>query len=60
MSKAAAWLIAEMVKILIQRLNDSGKYQNLTEEDARTIIDQISASLSTSLPSPEDLEKSGA
>lgn len=60
MSPAVAFLIAEMVKIMLQRLNDSGKYSNLTEEDARAIIDQISAGLSTTLPSPEDLERDGA
>lgn len=57
MNPAVAFLVAEMVKLLLQRLNDSGKYQNLTEADARAIIDEMSAALSTSLPSPEDLEQ---
>lgn len=56
MNPAVAFLIAESIKILLNRLHDSGKFNTLTEAEARQMADDIGASLATSLPSPGDLE----
>lgn len=57
MNPAVAFFIAEAIKIMLQRLHDSGKYNTLTEDEAKQMIVDISASLESTLPSPGDLEK---
>jgi hypothetical protein len=57
MSPAVAWLIAEMTKLLVQRIEGAGKFNTLTQAEAEAMVTQLSTGLSTSLPTPDDLEK---
>lgn len=57
MSPFVIFLLQEVVKVTLRRINDSGKYNSLTEDEAKQAIADISAGLSTSLPSPGDLEQ---
>ena len=59
MSPAVAWLIAEMVKLALDRIAAQGKFETLTEEEARGMAKQIGDSLSVSLPTPEQLASGG-
>ncbi|MCI0422762.1 MAG: hypothetical protein L0312_26665 [Acidobacteria bacterium] len=59
MSPALAFLIAELVKLAVQRVSEQGKFNNLTEEEARAMAKQIGDALSVSLPTPEELASSG-
>lgn len=59
MSPALAWLIAELTGMVVRRIADAGKFQNLTEEEARAIALDLGNSLSTNLPTPEQLENPG-
>lgn len=54
---ALAWLIAEMAKLVINRLAQAGKLNNLTQAQAEAEFASISAALPSVLPSPEELEK---
>ena len=56
MSPALIWLIAELTKLVVQRVSDAGKFNSLTEAEAEKMVLDIGASLSTSLPTPEELE----
>jgi hypothetical protein len=56
MNPMVIFIINETLKILLTRLGDTNKYKDLTQEQAQQIVDDIGASLSTSLPSPGDLE----
>jgi len=57
MSPAVAWLIAEIIKLTVQRIMDAGKFDSLTQEEAEAMIPTLTGELSTNLPSPEELEK---
>jgi hypothetical protein len=56
MSAAVAWLIAELIKITLQRIEGSGKFNSLTQAEADQMVVTLTAALSTTLPSPTDLE----
>lgn len=56
MSPALAWLIAELTKLAVLRVSEMGKFENLTEEEARQIALDFGKGLSTNLPTPEELE----
>lgn len=56
MSPYVPILISEGVKILVQHLQSVGKFETLTEEEARAYALRIGDKLSETLPSPEDLE----
>lgn len=56
MSKAVAWVIAELIKITLQRIEGSGKFNSLTQAEADQMVVTLTAALSTTLPSPADLE----
>lgn len=53
---ALAWLIAEIAKLVINRLSQAGKLNNLTQPQAEAEFESISAALPVVLPSPEELE----
>lgn len=57
MSPALAWLIAEVTKLTVSRIEQIGKFDSLTQAEAEAMVQQIAGQLSTTLPSPEDLEK---
>ena len=57
MSPAVAWLIAEITKLVVQRVENAGKFNTLTQPEAEAMVISLSSGLKTSLPSPEDLEK---
>lgn len=54
-----AWLISELTMLAVRRLQEAGKFDTLTEEEAKAMALQIGNSLSTNLPTPEDLEGGG-
>lgn len=56
MSRAVAWLIAELIKITLQRIEGSGKFNSLTQAEADQMVVTLTAALSSQLPSPTDLE----
>lgn len=56
MSPALAWLIAEMTKLVVQRIEGSGKFNTLTQAEADQMVVTLSGALSSTLPSPTDLE----
>lgn len=56
MNRAAIWLAAEVLKITIQRLSAAGKHDTLTQEEAEAMAAKVGDSLSTVLPTPEELE----
>ena len=58
MNPAAIWLAVELLKLGIDRLTKSGKYDGLTQEQAELQLKQIVDSLSTTLQTPEELENS--
>jgi hypothetical protein len=60
LSTGAIFLIGEITKVVLDRLNATGQLGTLTEEQAKVIIQQTADSLLTSLPSPEDLESGKA
>ena len=53
---AGIWLAIEAVKLIQQHLALKGKDNNLTQEEAETLLKQIAAGLQTPLPTPEELE----
>lgn len=57
MSPALAFLIAEITKLIVVRVEGAGKFNTLTQAEAEAMVAQLSAGLGTSLPTPEDLEK---
>lgn len=57
MSPALAWLIAEATKLVVQRVEQAGKYNTLTQAEADAMVVSLTQGLQVSLPSPEDLEK---
>ncbi len=57
MNAWTAWLISEIIKLTAMRLLEKGKFDTLTEEEAKAEALKIGNALSTSLPTPEDLEK---
>jgi hypothetical protein len=60
MSPALAWLIAELTKMVVLQVSNAGKYDSLTEAEAQSVALSIGATLSTALPSPQDLESGAA
>lgn len=56
MNPWTAWLISEIIKLTAQRLLEAGKFDSLTEEEAKAMALQIGGGLSSTLPSPEELE----
>ena len=56
MSPALVLLIAELIKLALQRIQEAGKFDTLTEAEAKAIAKEIGATLATKLPSPADLE----
>lgn len=59
MNPAIAWLISQLILQTITRLQQSGKYDSLTQEEAELEVARITAQLRTELPSPADLIKQG-
>ena len=57
MSPALAWLIAEVVKLTVSRVQGAGKLNTLTQAEAEAELTKMTESLSTDLPSPDDLVK---
>lgn len=57
MSPAVAWLIAELTKLAVTRIEQMGKFDSLTQAEAEAMVLDISGKLSTVLPTPEELEK---
>jgi hypothetical protein len=55
-SPALAWLISEMVKLTVQHVSEIGKFNTLTEEEAKQMSNSITESLEINLPTPEQLE----
>lgn len=56
MSPALAWLIAEATKLIVQHVEQQGKYNSLSQAEADAMVQTLTQSLPLSLPSPEDLE----
>lgn len=56
MSPAVAWLIAELTKLALQRIEGSGKFNTLTQAEADQMVLTLTAALDSTLPSPTDLE----
>lgn len=56
MSPALLWLIMEGTKLIVQRVEGAGKFNTLTQAEAEAMVTQLSSGLSTTLPSPEELE----
>lgn len=56
MSPYLAWLIAEVTKLVVMRVENQGKFSTLTQEEAEAMVLQLSDGLSTELPTPEELE----
>lgn len=59
MNPAVAWLVSQLILQTITRLQQSGKYDSLTQEEAELEVARITAQLRTELPSPADLIKQG-
>lgn len=59
MSPWAIWLLQELIKLGIERLQDAGKFNTLTEEEAKAMFSQIVAALPERVKSPEELEAEG-
>jgi hypothetical protein len=57
MSPYVAWLIAEATKLVVQRIEEQGKFNSLTQDEAAAMVQTLSDSLIETLPDPEDLEK---
>lgn len=55
-SPSVAWLIAEVTKITLLHIMESGKFDTLTEQEAKDMAAKLTGGLSTNLPSPEELE----
>jgi hypothetical protein len=59
MSPWAIWFLTEGIKLLVGRLNDTGKYNTMTEEEAQAEFNTLVASLPAKVKSPEELESEG-
>lgn len=57
MNQWVAWLIGQTSIMILDRLRQTGKYDSLTEAEARAELARLTGNLSTELPSPEELEK---
>ncbi len=55
MTPATIFLITEITRILLEKLQATGQLGTLTPEQANEMIVRISGQLETNLPSPEDL-----
>lgn len=58
MTPAILLLITEVIRVVGEHLSTTGKYNSLTEDQARATAAKIGAALIDSLPTPEELEKS--
>lgn len=56
MSPWVIFLIQEATKLAIQRIEALGKLGTLTEDEAKAMAQSIADSLSSVLPTPEELE----
>lgn len=56
MNPAISLLLGELVRIAMDRVMAAGKFNTLTEAEARLMAAEIGASLKTRLPSPEELQ----
>lgn len=56
MSNWAIWFVQEGIKLLIERLNNLGSLDGITEEQAKAEIERLTLALPAQLPSPEELE----
>lgn len=59
MRSATAWLISQLIISVIYRLQQAGKYNSLTQEEADAELARITAALSSDLPSPQELIDQG-
>jgi len=57
MGPGVAFLIVELVKLGLNRVNQAGKFNTLTEDEAKAEFQAIAAGLPTTLPTPEQLEE---
>jgi hypothetical protein len=53
---AVAWLIAELTRLALLRLDQNGQLGTLTDEQAKAIVAQYEAAFPDILPTPEELE----
>lgn len=57
MTPAVVWLIAEMVRLAVEKIQATGKLNTLTQEEAEAMVAKMATGLPDTLPTPEDLEK---
>lgn len=62
MNPNTAWFIAQLVMLGVNRLQQNGKYDSLTQSEAEAEVARITAQLQTKdsgLPSPQELIQQG-
>lgn len=59
MNPAVIWLISQLIGQTVNRLQQTGKYDTLSQAEAEDELQRVAASLSTNLPTPEDLINKG-